>query len=178
MPSEAQARIAINHLLEAAGWRFLPEAQGRPANVVCEHRVTKKTFAPGSDLGPDFEHAPQGFVDYVLLGDDRRPVAVVEAKRESIEPLAAKEQARAYAAGLGVNHIFLSNGLAHYYWDLRQGNPVRCRASSRSPSWAPPSSGGPTARASPAPPWMSTTSPCRRTPAGSPTLRPNAPRWR
>ncbi len=125
MPSEAQARIAINHLLEAAGWRFLPEAQGRPANVVCEHRVTKKTFAPGSDLGPDFEHAPQGFVDYVLLGDDRRPVAVVEAKRESIEPLAAKEQARAYAAGLGVNHIFLSNGLAHYYWDLRQGNPVR-----------------------------------------------------
>ena len=79
MPSEAQARIAINHLLEEAGWRFLPDTQGRPADIVCEHRVTNRTFAPGTDLGADFEHAPQGFVDYVLLGADRRPVAVIEA---------------------------------------------------------------------------------------------------
>lgn len=125
MPSEAQARIAINKLLEAAGWRFLPDGQGRRENIVCEHRLKKKVFAPNVDLGADFEHAPEGFVDYVLLNTDGRPVAVVEAKRESIEPLAAKEQARAYAAGLGVSHIFLSNGLVHYYWNLRQGNPVR-----------------------------------------------------
>jgi type I restriction enzyme R subunit len=77
------------------------------------------------DLGADFEHAPNGFVDYVLLNTDGRPVAVVEAKREGIDPLSAKEQARAYAAGLGVSHIFLSNGLLHYYWNLRQGNPLR-----------------------------------------------------
>jgi hypothetical protein len=31
MPSEAQARITINKLLEEAGWRFLPDAQGTPA---------------------------------------------------------------------------------------------------------------------------------------------------
>ncbi len=73
----------------------------------------------------DFEHAPEGFVDYVLLNTDSRPVAVVEAKKESIDPLSAKEQARVYAAGLGVSHIFLSNGLIHYYWNLRQGNPVK-----------------------------------------------------
>lgn len=125
MPSEAQARVAINKLLEAAGWRFLPDGRGRRENIVCEHRLKKKAFAPNADLGPDFEHAPDGFVDYVLLADDGRPVAVVEAKRESIEPLAAKEQARAYAAGLGVSHIYLSNGQVHYYWNLRQGNPVR-----------------------------------------------------
>ena len=64
-------------------------------------------------------------MDYVLLNTDQRPVAVVEAKRESIDPLTAKEQARAYAEGLGVSHIFLSNGLVHYYWNLRQGNPVK-----------------------------------------------------
>lgn len=125
MPSEAQARITINKLLEEAGWRFLPDAAGRRENIVCEHRVTKKPFAPALDLGADYQHAPGGFVDYVLLNTDRRPVAVVEAKQEGIEPLAAKEQARAYAAGLGVSHIFLSNGLVHYYWNLRQGNPVR-----------------------------------------------------
>ena len=27
MPSEAQARITINRLIEEAGWRFLPDAQ-------------------------------------------------------------------------------------------------------------------------------------------------------
>ena len=125
MPSEAQARIAINKLLETAGWRFLPDGHGRRENIVCEHRLKKKVFAPNADLGADFEHAPEGFVDYVLLAADGRPVAVVEAKREGIEPLSAKEQARAYAAGLGVRHIYLSNGLVHYYWNLRQGNPVR-----------------------------------------------------
>lgn len=125
MPSEAQARITINKLLEEAGWRFLPDAQGRRENIICEHRVTRRAFSPSQDLGKDFEHAPNGFVDYVHLHDDQRPVAVTEAKREGIDPLTAKEQARAYAEGLGVIHIFLSNGLVHYYWNLRQGNPVK-----------------------------------------------------
>lgn len=125
MPSEAQARITINRLLEEAGWRFLPDGAGRRENIVCEHRVGRRVFAPNEDLGGDFERAPDGFVDYVLLNDDGRPVAVVEAKREEIDPLNGKEQARAYAESLGVAHIFLSNGLVHYYWNLRQGNPVR-----------------------------------------------------
>ena len=76
-------------------------------------------------MGGDFEHAPDGFVDYVLLNTDGRAVAVVEAKKENIDPLTAKEQARTYAESLGVSHIFLSNGLVHYYWNLRQGNPVK-----------------------------------------------------
>lgn len=125
MPSEAQARVTINRLLEEAGWRFFPDSQGRRENIICEHRARRRVYAPNVDLGADFEHAPDGFVDYVLLNTDDRPVAVVEAKRESIDPLTAKEQARDYAVGLRVSHIFLSNGLVHYYWNLRQGNPVR-----------------------------------------------------
>ena len=125
MPSEAQARITINKLLEEAGWRLLPDAQGRRENIVCEHRVTRRAFSPSQDLGKDFEHAPNGFVDFVHLNTDQRPVAVTEAKREGIDPLTGKEQARSYAESLGVSHIFLSNGLVHYYWNLRQGNPVK-----------------------------------------------------
>ena len=125
MLSEAQARITINKLLEEAGWRFLPDAQGQRENIVCEHRVTRRAFSPSQDLGKDFENAPNGFVDYVLLNTDQRPVAVTEAKRENIDPLTGKEQARSYAESLGVTHIFLSNGLVHYYWNLRQGNPVK-----------------------------------------------------
>jgi type I restriction enzyme R subunit len=125
MSSEAQARITINKLLEEVGWRFVPDAQGRRENVVCEHRVSHREFSSGQNLGNDFEHAPHGFVDYLLLDADRRPVAMTEAKREGIDPLTAKEQARKYAQGLGVSHIFLSNGLVHCYWNLRQGNPVK-----------------------------------------------------
>ncbi len=125
MTSEAQARITINRLLEDAGWRFFPDGQGGRATVVCEHRLTRELFAVNQNLGKDFELAPNGFVDYVLLGEDRRAVAVLEAKRESIDPLTAKEQRRAYAERMRVSHIFLSNGLVHYYWNLHQGNPVR-----------------------------------------------------
>jgi len=124
MLSEAQARITINKLLEAAGWCFTLDSQGH-VSVICEHRVTKAVYAPNIDLGADFEKAPGGFIDYLLLNTDGKPVAVVEAKKESIDPLTAKEQARLYAESLGVAHIFLSNGLVHYYWNLRQGNPVR-----------------------------------------------------
>ena len=124
MPSEAQARITINRLLEEAGWR-LDNSSGKSANVICEQRTTGQKFKPTDDLGKDFESAPNGFVDYVLQNNDGRAVAVVEAKKESIDPLSAKEQAREYANNLGVAHIFLSNGLVHYYWNLRQGNPVK-----------------------------------------------------
>jgi len=125
MSTEAQARITINKLLEEAGWRFLPDGIGNRENIICEHRATGKAFSPNHDFGKDFEKAPDGFVDYVLLNTDQRPVAVVEAKREKIDPLSAKEQARSYAEKLGVSHIFLSNGLVHYYWNLTQGNPVK-----------------------------------------------------
>jgi type I restriction enzyme R subunit len=125
MPSEAQARITINKMLEEAGWRFLPDGNGNRENVILEHRLSRRAFSPNADLGNDFERAPEGFVDYVLLNTDGRVVAVVEAKRESIDPLTAKEQARAYAENLNASHIFLSNGLVHWYWNLRQGNPVK-----------------------------------------------------
>src|SRR6266487_2126055 len=125
MPSEAQARITINKMLEDAGWRFLPDGSGQRENVILEHRLSGRTFSPNADLGNDFERAPEGFVDYVLLNTDGRAVAVVEAKRESIDPLTAKEQARTYAENLNASHIFLSNDLVHWYWNLRQGNPVK-----------------------------------------------------
>lgn len=124
-PPKPRPALTINRLLEEAGWRFLPNAHGQRENIVCEQRVTGRTFAPNAVLGADFEKVPGGFVDYVLLNTDGRPVAVVEAKKENIDPLSAKEQARAYAENLGVSHIFLSNGRVHYYWNLRQGNPVK-----------------------------------------------------
>ena len=126
-PLKLKPGITINKLLEDAGWRFLPDGAGKRENIICEHRVAKQALLPRITISAmTSTMQPGGFVDYVLLKNtDDRAVAVVEAKRESIDPLTAKEQARAYAEGLGVSHIFLSNGLVHYYWNLRQGNPVK-----------------------------------------------------
>src|SRR6185436_4668019 len=52
-----------------------------------------------------------------------KPICVLEAKKESIHPLAAKEQARKYAKTVEANFVILSNGIVHYLWDIRKGNP-------------------------------------------------------
>ncbi len=120
---EAQARIKINKLLEESGWRFFDNNSGL-ANISCEHRITKKNYKTDS-LGNDFEKVENGFIDYLLQNSEKRPIALVEAKKESINPLDAKEQAREYANSLNVRYLFLSNGNVHFYWDLQNGNPIR-----------------------------------------------------
>ena len=69
---EATARIKINKLLEAAGWRFFPDSSC-PANIRLEPTMTIK----GADLeglGENFEKAerfrtlvPEYVKDYVSL---------------------------------------------------------------------------------------------------------------
>ena len=61
---EATARIKINKLLEAAGWRFFPEGAA-PANVRLEPSVTIKATDLDA-LGENFEKASKGFIDFLL----------------------------------------------------------------------------------------------------------------
>lgn len=122
MPSkEAHARIKINQLLEAAGWRFFGDAEG-PANVVLEPNV-KLTLAQVDALGNDFETSSKGYIDFLLLDEKGFPLVVLEAKGESKNPLVGKEQARKYARSQNCRFVILSNGNLHYLWDLKQGNP-------------------------------------------------------
>ena len=115
--NEAQARIKINRLLEEAGWRF-EESEAGEANIQLE------TGVKYADLGDDFENQKSGSIDFLLLDKDKRPLVVVEAKKESINPLSAKEQARNYALGKRARFIILSNGNIHYFWDTKkQGDP-------------------------------------------------------
>jgi len=118
---EATARIKINRLLEAAGWRFFANGDG-PANIRLEPGVTLKTTDLDA-LGADFEKTGKGFVDFLLLDAKGFPLIVLEAKAESKNPLAAKEQARKYARSLNCRFVILSNGNLHYFWDLERGNP-------------------------------------------------------
>jgi type I restriction enzyme R subunit len=119
--TEAKARIKINALLQQAGWRFFDDNQGK-ANILLESHVKFE------DLGDDFEHTAHGFIDFLLLDDNNNPLIVLEAKKESIHPLSAKEQARAYAEAQKVKFVILSNGTIHYLWDVANGNPERISA--------------------------------------------------
>ncbi len=121
MKKEAQARIKINKLLEEAGWRFFDDDNGK-ANIVLEGGITL-TQEYMNEFGDDFEGTKKGYIDYLLMGDDGWPVALIEAKRESIHPLNAKEQARKYAKAEGIQYIILSNGNLHYLWNMEEGNP-------------------------------------------------------
>lgn len=118
---EAQARIKINKLLEQAGWKFEDSVNGK-ANIKLEANVKF------NDLDEDLDDAVtsdgrRGSVDFLLLDKDNRPLVVLEAKKEAIDPLSAKDQARNYARNVGARFVILSNGILHYFWDTKHGNP-------------------------------------------------------
>ncbi len=113
---EATARIRINKLLESAGWRFVEDENGRE-NIELEPDVDI------TKVGDDFEHTIKGYIDYLLLDNRGFPACVLEAKRERIHPLSAKEQARDYAKSKNARFVILSNGISHYLWDTEEGNP-------------------------------------------------------
>ena len=121
MSSEAKARIKINQLLKAAGWRFFDSPAG-PANIILEGH-TKITQAEIDAFGEDFETTRHGFMDFLLLDERGFPLVVLEAKKEDKNPLDGKEQARRYAQSQNVRFVILSNGNLHYFWDLESGNP-------------------------------------------------------
>jgi type I restriction enzyme R subunit len=107
-PNEDVTRkIYIDTLLREAGW----DPYG--ANVP-EYPVKGMPQA-NSNNG-------DGFVDYVLWGDDGKPLAVVEAKRTKRDPRVGQHQAKLYADCLEKDFnqrpvIFYSNGFRSWIWD-------------------------------------------------------------
>lgn len=103
--SEAATRDSfIDQLLTEAGWpldqdrdREFP-VQGMPNNT------------------------GQGFVDYVLWGDDGKPLGLVEAKRSRKDSRTGQQQAKLYADCLEARYgrrpvMFTTNGYEHWIWD-------------------------------------------------------------
>jgi type I restriction enzyme, R subunit len=103
--SEAETRdLYIDLLLKEAGW---PLDQTRD-------REFKVTGMPNEEK--------IGFVDYVLWGDDGKPLGLVEAKRTKKSAEIGQQQAKLYADCLEAQYdqrpvIFYSNGYEHWLWD-------------------------------------------------------------
>ncbi len=67
-------------------------------------------------------HSGEGYADYVLWDDNGQPLAVVEAKKSSVDAEKGRHQARHYADGLEKMHgqrpvIFYTNGHDIWIWD-------------------------------------------------------------
>ena len=104
-PTEHETRKQyIDAMLRDAGWRLGAdwleevELQGMP------------------------NQAQVGFADYVLYGDNGKPLAVIEAKRTSVDPAKGRQQAKLYADLLEKQHgrrpvVFLTNGFETYLQD-------------------------------------------------------------
>ena len=103
--SEADTRKAyIDLLLREAGWTLDP-AKNFEIEVA------------GMPNGED-----TGYVDYVLWGDDGKPLMLVEAKRTTRSPKVGQQQAKLYADCLEKMYgqrpvISYSNGYEHWIWD-------------------------------------------------------------
>jgi type I restriction enzyme, R subunit len=105
--SEAETRrYLIDVELRRAGWP-LDQARDR------EYEVTGMPNAKGI-----------GYADYVLWGDDGKPLGVVEAKKTTADPQVGQQQAKLYADCLEKMHgqrpvIFYTNGYTTWIWDDR-----------------------------------------------------------
>jgi type I restriction enzyme R subunit len=103
--SEAETRDTfIDLLLREAGW---PLDQPRDR----EYEVSGMPNSAG-----------KGYVDYVLWGDDGRPLALVEAKKTRRDARVGQRQAELYADCLEKQFgrrpvIFYTNGYEHWLWD-------------------------------------------------------------
>jgi type I restriction enzyme R subunit len=102
--TEAQTRKAyIDVMLQDAGWQ-------RGPNWVDEYPIDHMPNKSG-----------RGAADYVLLGDDGLPLAVIEAKRTSVNVEKGRQQAVLYADFLEEQHgrrpiIFMTNGYDTRIW--------------------------------------------------------------
>ena len=117
MKTEQQTRKElIDAALVKAGWNV-----NDPGQVVQEYEILVDPFKVAEP------HTPYGghqFSDYVLLGHDRKPLAVVEAKKTSKDAELGREQAKQYCynirkdKGGELPFCFYTNGLETYFWDL------------------------------------------------------------
>jgi len=109
LPNESHTRASlIDSQLAQAGWSL------NRRNLQMELKLhVKESISP---------YGANQFADYALIGSNGRPLAIVEAKKTSRDPLAGKRQAADYADLIKKKFgyepfIFLTNGNEIQFWD-------------------------------------------------------------
>jgi len=117
--TEAQTRKdLIDPILERVGWKV------KGSYVKEEINPIKSTFNTKEYIGREagIERGVDRFIDYLLLDEDRSPLAIIESKKTSISVEKGEIQARTYREDIEKQikikiPIFLTNGANWYYVD-------------------------------------------------------------
>ena len=135
--SEAQTRdLFIDLLLKESGWVLAstPLSQRKQSSSLSgvEGTANEAEKFEGKEgtanVAREFEVSGmpnttgKGFVDYVLWGNDGKPLAIVEAKRTKKDARVGKQQSKLYADCLESQFgqrpiVFYTNGYEHWLWD-------------------------------------------------------------
>jgi type I restriction enzyme R subunit len=113
----------IDDRLKQAGWDVTDRAQ-----VVSEFSIIANTHMVQEAAT---HYGGKQFSDYVLLGKDGKPVAVVEAKKSSVDANIGKEQAKQYCYNIQKQYggelpfCFFTNGHDIFFWDLGNYPPKK-----------------------------------------------------
>ena len=129
-----EAQLARGQQL-AQEWNF-DEAQTRKHLIDLQLREAGWDVGDADRVGMEVPVKEQptdsgdGYADYVLWGDDGAPLAIVEAKRFSIDPSNGRKQAQLYADWFEKKYerrpiIYCSNGAKTEVWNDGQGEPPR-----------------------------------------------------
>lgn len=124
MNSEKQTRKEIIDIkLKKAGWNVSDKSQ------VAEE-LDIYIGLPDSIKEPVTPYQGHQYSDYALLGKDGKPIAIVEAKKTSVDARVGQEQAKQYCLNIQkkfncpLPFCFFTNGHDIYFWDI--GNqPVK-----------------------------------------------------
>jgi type I restriction enzyme R subunit len=113
----------IDVRLKQAGWNVSDHTQViEEFDIIVDKNLAEKAPTP---------YSGHQFSDYVLLGKDGKPLAVVEAKKTSVDAAIGREQAKQYCHNIQKNHnnglpfCFYTNGYDIYFWDLDNYPPKK-----------------------------------------------------
>lgn len=114
IPEALTRQLYIDILLKEAGWTEL--------------RKKYEVEYPVQGLPSSVSKTGRGFADYVLWGNDGKPLAVIEAKKTMIAAETGRRQAELYADCLEQEKgqrpiIYYTNGFETYIWDDRFAIP-------------------------------------------------------
>ena len=118
LTEEQTRKKLIDPILERVGWKIGGHYVKEEINPVKSKFKTKEYI--GREAG--IEKGVDRFIDYLLLDEDRSPIAIIESKKTSIDVEKGDIQARTYRndieTQIGIKiPIFLTNGHTWYYVD-------------------------------------------------------------
>ncbi len=113
----------IDQRLKKAGWIVTDRTQViEEFDIVVDKNLAQEAQTP---------YSGHQFSDYVLLGKDGKPLAVVEAKKTAVDAAMGREQAKQYCNNIYTKNgselpfCFYTNGHDIYFWDLDNYPPKK-----------------------------------------------------